>query len=564
MRVILAGYNIDADLLAELKALLGEAGKTFKDREDIKDARSKEDLKKLQDFFSRAMLTPESLSAAYARISRDPRPVPELRHLALGEVEKARKSNKHIVFGMGHFSVAEHAVFNFDVLGVSRLAVEALENHRLSSFTEKSQRYIPLEGGYIHPPEFQGRYLELFQKLAEKEKSVYLSSYPLLKQYFFASRKDDFPLESRDIAEKALMENVPLRAKLKEKGLPADQITRIVDLINSIDGWAKEDARYALGLATEAQLGCTVNARNLEYVVRTFRYHPLAEVRELGRQLFLKAREIAPSLIICSDPEEFEKTFHRPLKDTWFEKGKESMHAAAAEAIQRFGPHGEESPGRETEEVRLIASDPEGDEKILTAMLQSASSLDATRCRAIIRHMGESERLQFFRACLSELSEFDRLPRAFEETLFTYEIVMSASCFAQMKRHRMMTLLPQAYDPALGHTLPESVLDAGLEKQFTALFDESASVFLMLRKEHPDAAVYALTNACRRRARISVNARELYHISRLREDRHAQWDIRKISEQMLGLAKKAAPLTFLLACGKDRFLEHKKSVYRDG
>jgi hypothetical protein len=42
-------------------------------------------------------------------------------------VERARSSNRTIVFGLGHHSVAEHAVFNFDILGCSRLAIEALD-----------------------------------------------------------------------------------------------------------------------------------------------------------------------------------------------------------------------------------------------------------------------------------------------------------------------------------------------------------------------------------------------------------------------------------------------------
>jgi thymidylate synthase ThyX len=101
--------------------------------------------------------TPEVLSAAYARISRDPRPVDELRADARTEIEKSRKSTENIIFSMGHHSVAEHAVLNFDLMGLSRLAVEALEQHRLCSYTEKSQRYIALKGDYVAPDEIKGK-----------------------------------------------------------------------------------------------------------------------------------------------------------------------------------------------------------------------------------------------------------------------------------------------------------------------------------------------------------------------------------------------------------------------
>jgi thymidylate synthase ThyX len=60
---------------------------------------------------------------------------------------------------------------------------------------------------------------------------------------------------------------------------------------------------------------------------------------------------------------------------------------------------------------------------------------------------------------------------------------------------------------------------------------------------------------------LTVNARELYHISRLREDAHAQWDIQNVSREMSKLAKKKLPLTFMLIGGKDKYPEIYKSVY---
>jgi thymidylate synthase ThyX len=63
--------------------------------------------------------------------------------------------------------------------------------------------------------------------------------------------------------------------------------------------------------------------------------------------------------------------------------------------------------------------------------------------------------------------EFYDFPlREFEYPDLTFELVVSASCYAQLKRHRMATMTAQPYDP------------------------------------------------------------ELYHMSRLREDASAQWDIR--------------------------------------
>jgi len=73
MKVLLAGYNLDYETIRKLQAA----------RPELRN------------------LTPETLSAAYARISRDPRPVDELRAVSREEVEKARQSNQAIVFGLG-------------------------------------------------------------------------------------------------------------------------------------------------------------------------------------------------------------------------------------------------------------------------------------------------------------------------------------------------------------------------------------------------------------------------------------------------------------------------------
>jgi thymidylate synthase ThyX len=81
-------------------------------------------------------------------------------------------------------------------------------------------------------------------------------------------------------------------------------------------------------------------------------------------------------------------------------------------------------------------------------------------------------------------------------------------------------------------------------------------------KEKTDyGAEYVLTNAHRRRVLLKVNARELYHISRLREDATAQWDIREVAGEISRLAREVMPLTFLLAGGKDAYPGRYEEVF---
>jgi thymidylate synthase ThyX len=87
--------------------------------------------------------------------------------------------------------------------------------------------------------------------------------------------------------------------------------------------------------------------------------------------------------------------------------------------------------------------------------------------------------------------------------------------------------------------------------------------YVQIRKKLPLAAAYVLTNAHRKRVLMKLNARELYHLARMRVDAHAQWDIRELSKSMLKQARKVMPLTLMMACGKDGFAaQRRKNISR--
>lgn len=521
MDVILAGYTLDAEIVRQLKT----------GSHDSSDN-----------------ITPESISAAYARISRDPAPVTELRARAREEIAEARKSNRSIVFGMGHHSVAEHVKLNFDILGLSRLAVEVLEHHRLCSYTEKSQRYITLDGDYIEPKELMQNEAEKFHQLVKRQNEFYFAALPKLIEY----QRETHPEMAREADKK------------KEKGVD-DKMNREK---NTLEGWAKEDARYSLSLATETQLGFSANARNLEYAIRRFKYHELLEVRELGAMLYHEAKTLIPSLIILADKDEFFRTQKATLDDNFLEHGQKDMLEATRHLLQeiKFQPWDRFDAGSRA--VELLYAD-NVDERIITSLIKKKGGLTQREARAVYYAMTEERKLEYLLDCLQNLGEHDALPREFEKGSFTYQLMISSSCFAQLKRHRMATISDCRYAPDLSITVPESVKAVGLEGELGRIAEASADLYREIKaepeiEEGPDysAADYCLTNAHRRIVEMELNLRDLYHFSRLREDAHAQWDIREKAHQMVWLARKAAPLTTLLIGGKDQFAEIRKRLYQ--
>jgi thymidylate synthase ThyX len=150
---------------------------------------------------------------------------------------------------------------------------------------------------------------------------------------------------------------------------------------------------------------------------------------------------------------------------------------------------------------------------------------------------------------------YDVTLREFECANLTYSLKVSGACFGQLKRHRVATITCQEYDPDIGFTIPDSVKEVGEEKKFIEIIKKTEKVYHKIEKKVGNIGSYILTNAHCKRVLLNVNLRELYHISRLREDPTAQWDIRNKAQKMSKLAKKVMPITTQLLGGKGDYRE---------
>ena len=215
---------------------------------------------------------------------------------------------------------------------------------------------------------------------------------------------------------------------------------------------------------------------------------------------------------------------------------------------------GESAATRKEDTVTLVDATPDGDDKIIASLLHSSSALPMEACMAAAHRMSREEKEAIIRTACLHMQAYDPPMREFENAGFLFEAVVSASCFAQLKRHRMATITCQEYDPSLGVTIPAGVRAIGMDGRFMEVISRTEEVYHRIRTISPQAAPYILTNSHRKRVALQVNVRELYHISRLREDLHAQWDIREVAEGMVRLGKEVMPLALMLTAGKDAFV----------
>jgi flavin-dependent thymidylate synthase len=480
LRVKLAGFNVDNEILKQLN------------RSGL------------------VTVTPETLSAAYARISRSPLPIDQLRKKACQDVEKARKSNQKIIFAMGHHSVAEHAVFNFDIMGISRLALEEIERFRLASYTEKSQRYVTLAGDYILPGEIKNPPLKkLFQSTIQRQNQFYVKAFS-------------------EITGQSQKQYSECGANKPDQKL--------------LEGMAKEDARYILSLATQGQVGMTINARNLEHLFRRFSLSPRDEVQKLAQKLHSLIMPIAPSIILFPEPSAFDREAHAAM-----EKHFHSVPVAAPTSTSR--------------EPEIVSYTKNSDDLILASFLSIAKNLSFPNALDVVKKISLNKKKIIFRDFFSKIQFFDAPPREFEMADITFQALISAANFAQLKRHRLATLIAGDYLPEFGNTLPQSIAAAGLDNEFREIIEQTNNAYLKIKAIHGPAADYILTNSHCRRVLMKMNLREIYHFVRLRDDEHAQWDIRQLAHQLSEKIKALMPLSAMMLCGKSDFDQEYKKNY---
>jgi len=146
-----------------------------------------------------------------------------------------------------------------------------------------------------------------------------------------------------------------------------------------------------------------------------------------------------------------------------------------------------------------------------------------------------------------------------EHVSFTFGIEgISRACSHQLVRHRVASYSQQSQryvkaggEKGFNFIIPPSVVEAGrrewfIEKmdQLQMWYDELVEDLGDLGEKSNEDARFLLPNAAETKIIVTMNARELLHFFRQRCCNRAQWEIRRMAEEMLELAKEVAPTIF--------------------
>ena len=163
-----------------------------------------------------------------------------------------------------------------------------------------------------------------------------------------------------------------------------------------------------------------------------------------------------------------------------------------------------------------------------------------------------------------------------EHASFTFGVEgVSRVLLAQLTRHRLASFSVQSqryvsYENGFGYIIPESI--AALGDDYAARFHEQMKTIeswytdwqklLGKGEKSNEDARFVLPNACETRIMVTMNVRELRHFFSLRMCNRAQWEIRKMAEEMFRLCFETAPALFMNAgpaCIRGKCPEGEKS-----
>src|SRR5258705_9524459 len=326
----------------------------------------------------------------------------------------------------GDDSVAQLGGVHLACEGASNILTKVLEWGRLMAYLEQSTRYVPYTdrpgGGWKYhvPAELDGhplraRYVEVLDRAFE----TYARWIDPMREYWM--RRFPKPAGDTDAAYR-----MTIRAK------------------------ALDSLRGLLPAATRSNVGIFGTGQGYEALLLRMRAHPLREVRDYADLMLAELRKVIPAFLKRLERPERGGVWSRYLAET-------ALDTAAVAARVLDGIEPEPRP-----EVTLTDWDPDGEVKVVAAALYAASRLPDDQLLAVARKLGPEERRQVLEAYVGRRENRRHKPgRAFERTVYRFDVLGDYGAFRDLQRHRLLTLEWQPLSTPLGYLTPAEPGEAG-------------------------------------------------------------------------------------------------------
>ncbi|MET0728612.1 MAG: FAD-dependent thymidylate synthase [Acidimicrobiales bacterium] len=413
-------------------------------------------------------------------------------------LRRAEELYDRVFFEYGDDSVAQLGGVHLACEQASNVLTKVLEWGRLMAYLEQSTRYIAYDtriGGryrYYRDPAVLGsnlglRYIGDMDRLFDS----YAELVPIMSDFY----REQFPKEPSD----------------------SDFVYR-----QAIRAKAFDAVRGILPAASISNVGIYGTGQGYESLLLRMRAHPLPEARAYADLMLTELRKVIPSFLKRVDLDDRGVAWSAYMAST---------RTAVDEIAGKLFPDGagdEDAPS-----VDLMEWDPDGEVKLVTAILYSHTQVSEAVLDQRVRSMTTDERVAVILAYVGDRANRRHKPgRAFERLTYRFDILADYGAFRDLQRHRMLSIEWQQLSTRHGYTRPEAVDLAGCDDRFDEAMERSASLHDALLERFPAQAAYAVSLAYKIRFYFHLNAREAMHLLELRTTPQGHPAYRVVGQQM--------------------------------
>jgi len=474
---------------------------------------------------------PEVQAYAMAKYSRSALSMKEsLREIS---EQKAEQFLNTFYFQYGHRSIADLAHLAFAIEKLSILAAIVLVDEQRWDGQERSTRYQNFKKSGYFIPDFP-------PQPAQNQRGPGAADDALRAEYcstidFLFAEYDAFTQEML----RYYTAQIPRPAEMAE-----DQYTR------TLRARAFDNSRYLLPLSTNTSLGQIVNARTLETQIARLLSSPYDEVRHLGALLKEAAREAAYNVqseslrslveeIKAANPELGTKAEQQLLRPTrvaptlvkyanaseYEIKTRKELEQAAAELMEGVPPE----PAPLVDLVENGALEVE----MAATLIYSASHYSYRQITERVQALTAAQRAEIIDLGLRHRGPHDELLRSFHAgQQFKFDILMDLGGFRDMHRHRRCTQIEQGFTRHHGHDTPPDLVAAGLEPRYKSAMQRVLQTAEKLERTAPQASLYVLPMAFRKRTLFKMDFAEALYIAELRSGAAGHFSYRNVAYAM--------------------------------
>lgn len=424
-------------------------------------------------------------------------------------IKQAEAFYDRVLLGYGDDSIAELGGAHIACEGISNIAAKALEDSRIGiSPLEKSTRYV------LFNKKQNGKYLYY------REPTIMESGYAKLYESALDGLFDTYS---------ALIE--PLTQWLKIQHPQNSDNTSDRAYANTIKAKALDVLRGLLPMATLTNVGLYGNGRAFEYLLTKFAASPHAEIKSLGLSMGEELGQIIPSFVKKS------RTERGVNYSEYIAKNLGSTREVTRNLL------GESKPDQDRQDVQLVEFDRYGEDKVIAAILYPHSNLPLEQIREQVSHLAQEQKAEILQAYIGDRqSRFYKAGRAFEETAYTFDLLIDIGAYRDLQRHRLISQERQDYTVAHGYVVPPELVESGLDLEYIKALKIAAEAYYSISEDFSQAAQYIVPFAYKIRWKIKLNLREAYHLIELRSARQGHPSYRLVAQEMYQQIKQVHPL----------------------